>query len=144
MYRQLRSEIDVKLASNEAAYRNATALWLPNQTSACGGRSVVGNYTWRVRAKGGRGLSGKVAVSQQGCAVSADFGSPEAQAAGRPLRLRADVSTGSAILLYSLPCMSSDRGQIVVEKNGFSVNADGTAVIEGCPRGPYAIEFVRD
>jgi hypothetical protein len=144
MYRLLRHEIDVKLASNDAAYRSATALWLPNESSACGGRSVVGTYTWRARAKGGRGLSGKVAVSQQGCAVSADFASPEDQAAGRPLRLRADVSTGAAVLLYSLPCMSSDKGKFVLEKNGFSVNAEGTAVIAGCPRGAYAIDFVRD
>lgn len=144
MYRLLRSEIDVKLANNDAAYRSATALWLPNETSACGGRWVVGTYTWRVRAKGGGGLSGKVAVSQQGCAVSADFASSEEQAAGRPLRLRADVGSGSAVLLYGLPCMSSDNGQLVLEKNGFSVNASGTAVIADCPRGPYKIEFVRD
>lgn len=144
MYRLLRSEIDVKLASNDAAYRSATALWLPNGSSTCGGRLVAGNYSWRLRASGGGGLSGKVLVSQSGCAVSADFASPEYQAAGRPLRLRANIGTGAAVLLYGLPCMTTDKGQLVLEKNGFAVNADRTAVIAGCLQGPYAIEFVRD
>jgi hypothetical protein len=141
MYRLLRSEIDVKLASNDAAYRSATALWLPNEPSACGGRWVAGNYSWH---PGGGGLSEKVLVSQTGCAVSADFASPEHQAAGRPLRLRANIGTGTAVLLYGPPCIATDRGQIVLKKNGFAVNADRAAVIAGCPQGPYAIEFVKD
>jgi tetratricopeptide (TPR) repeat protein len=145
MYRQLRREIDVKLASNDAAYRSATALWLPNESSACGGKWLVGDYRWRLRASGASGkLSGKTSVSQSGCAVSADFPQPEAPAGGRPLRLRADLGSGAAVLLYGLPCMTSDKGQIVLDKNGFSVNADATAAIEGCPRGHYAIEFTRD
>src|SRR6202162_1015473 len=101
MYRLLRSEIDVKLASNDAAYRSATALWLPNESSACGGRWVAGNYSWRLRASGG-GPSGKVVVSQSGCAISADFASTESQVAGRPLRLRANIGTGAADLLVRL------------------------------------------
>lgn len=144
MYRLLRREIDVKLANNDAAYRSATALWLPNESSACGGRWIPGNYGWRLRASGGSGLSGKVAVSQSGCSVTADFLSPEGSAAGRPLRLRADIGTGAALLQYGLPCMTADNGKIVIEKNGFSVSVEKTAGIEGCPRGPYAIEFVRD
>lgn len=144
MYRLLRSEIDVKLASNEAAYRSATALWLPNESSACGGRWVAGNYSWRLRASGGGGLSGKVLVSQSGCAVSADFASPESQAAGRPLRLQANIGTGTAVLLYGLPCVTTDKGQFVLQKNGFAVNADRIAVTAGCPQGPYVIEFAKD
>jgi hypothetical protein len=143
MYRLLRSEIDVKLASNEAAYRSATAVWLPNESSTCGGRSVAGNHSWRLRASGG-GLSGKVLVTQSGCAVSADFALPEHQAAGRPLRLQANIATGAAVVLYGLPCVSTDRGQLVLEKNGFAVNADRATVTPGCRQGPYAIEFVRD
>jgi hypothetical protein len=144
MYRQLRSEIDVKLASNEAAYRRATALWLPNEPSACGGRWVAGNYSWRLRASGGAGLSGKVLVSQSGCAVSADFTSPANPPAGRPLRLQANIGTGTAVLLYGTPCVTTDKGELVLQKNGFAVNADRTAATAGCPRGPYAIEFVKD
>jgi tetratricopeptide (TPR) repeat protein len=144
-YRQLRHEIDVKLASNDAAYRSATALWLPADPSACGGRSVAGNYSWKLRAGGGTGgLSGKVAVSQSGCSVTADFASPEGQGAGRPLRLRADVGTGTAVILYGMPCMASDRGKIALQKNGFAVNANRTDAIAGCPQGSYAIEFARD
>lgn len=142
--RLLRHEIDVKLASNESAYRGATALWLPADPSACGGRSVAGNYGWRLRASGGSGPSGKVSVSQSGCSVSADFASPEGQAAGRPLRLRADIGTGTAVILYGMPCMTSDRGKLVLQKNGFSVNAAGTEAIAGCPQGAYAIEFLKD
>lgn len=142
MYRLLRSEIDVKLASNDAAYRSATALWLPNESSACGGRWVAGNYSWRLRTSGG--VSGKVLVSQTGCAISADFAPPESQAAGRPLRLRANIGTGTAILVYGLPCVTTDKGQLVLEKNGFAVNADRAPATAGCPQGPYAIEFVRD
>ena len=142
MYRLLRSEIDVKLASNETAYRSATALWLPNESSACGGRWVAGTYSWSLRAAGGP--SGKVVVSQSGCTLSADFTSPESQAAGRPLRLQANIGTGTAVLLYGLPCVATDKGQLVLQKNGFAVNADRTAVTTGCPQGPYAIEFVKD
>jgi tetratricopeptide (TPR) repeat protein len=142
MYRLLRSEIDVKLASNENAYRSATALWLPNESSACGGRWVAGNYSWHLRAGGGP--SGRVVVSQSGCTVSADFASRESQAAGRPLRLQANIGTGTAVLLYGLPCATSDKGQFVLQKNGFVVNADRTAVTAGCPQGPYTIEFARE
>ena len=144
MYRLLRREIDVKLANNESAYRRATALWLPNESSACGGRWIPGNYGWRLKASGGGGLSGKVAVSQSGCSVTADFSPSEGPAAGRPLRLRADIGTGAALLQYGLPCMTADNGKIAIERNGFSVSVEKTSSIEGCPRGPYAIEFVRD
>jgi tetratricopeptide (TPR) repeat protein len=143
MYRLLRSEIDVKLASNEAAYRSATAVWLPSESSACGGRWVAGAYSWRLRGSGG-GLSGKVVVTQSGCAVSADFAPTEHPIAGRPLRLQANIGTAAAVLLFGLPCVTTDRGQLVLEKNGFTVNADRTAVTPGCPQGPYAIEFARD
>jgi tetratricopeptide (TPR) repeat protein len=141
MYRLLRSEIDVKLASNDAAYRSATALWLPNESSACGGRWIAGNYSWRLSHGG---PSGKVVVSQSGCAVSADFASPGSPAAGRPLRLQANIGTGTAVLLFGLPCVTTDKGQFVLQKNGFAVNADRTAVTAGCPQGPYVIEFARD
>jgi tetratricopeptide (TPR) repeat protein len=142
MYRLLRREIDVKLANNETAYRSTTALWLPKDPSTCGGRSVAGSYGWRLR-DGGAGPSGKVVVSQSGCVVSADFASPQEQAAGRPLRLRGDIGTGTAILQYGLPCLTSDRGQLVLQNNGFAVNANRTAV-PGCPQGSYTIEFVKD
>ena len=144
MYRQLRREIDIKLANNESAYRSATALWLPNEASACGGRWIPGNYGWRLKAGGGSGLSGKVAVSQSGCSVTADFPPTEGPATGRPLRLRADIGTGAALLQYGLPCMTADNGKIAIGKSGFSVSVEKTSSIEGCPRAPYAIEFVRD
>jgi len=38
----------------------------------------------------------------------------------------------------------TDKGQLVLEENGFAVNAERTAVTAGCPQGPYATEFVRD
>ena len=144
MYRQLRREIDVKLASNDDAYRSATALWLPNESSACGGRWVPGNYGWLLRPKSGGVLSGRVVVSQSGCVVTADFVPPEGHPTASPLRLRADVGTGVAILQYGLPCMTSDRGKLVLDKNGFSISPDRTAAIAGCPQVPYAIQFVRD
>ncbi len=143
MYRQLRREIDVKLASNDAAYRQATALWLPNESSACGGRWVAGNFTFHPRAAGS-GPSGRVAMSQSGCVVTGDFAAPEGQAPGRPLRLRADIGAGTAILQYGLPCMMADNGKLVIEKSGFSVTVEETSGIAGCPKGPYTIEFVRD
>jgi len=147
MYRQLRREIDVKLANNEALGRSAIAFWLPSESLGCRGRSVAGSYGWRLRA--GRGspgaaLAGGVLVSQVGCAVTADFAPEKEHAAGTPLRLRADIESGSAMLLYGPPCVSTDRGQLALEKNGFAVNAEGASPIQGCPRGPYAIEFVKE
>ena len=148
MLRQLRREIDVKLANNENAHRSAAAFWLPSsESSACRGRSVEGNYSWRLRAAKGSGaasVSGKVLVSQKGCAVTADFPPAEKEAAGTPLRLRADIESGAAVLLYGLPCVTTDKGQLIFEKNGFMLNADGTAPVPGCSQGPYAIEFVKD
>lgn len=148
MLRQLRREIDVKLANNENAYRSAAAFWLsPSESSACRGRSVAGSYSWRLRAAKGRGganVSGKVLVSQTGCAVTVDFPPAKEQAAGTPSRLRADIESGAAVLLYGLPCVTTDKAQLVFEKNGFTLNADRTAPIPGCSQGPYAIEFVKE
>jgi len=148
MLRQLRREIDVKLANNENAYRSAAAFWLsPSESSACGGRLVAGTYSWRLRAtKGSRGarVSGRVLVSQTGCAVTVDFPPAKEQPAGTPLRLRADIESGAAVLLYGLPCVTTAKGRLIFEKNGFTLNADRTAPIPGCSQGPYAIEFVKD
>ncbi len=147
MYRLLRREIDVKLANSEAAYRSAAAFWLPTESPGCRGRLIEGNYSWRLRAgkgSGGAPIAGRVLVSRTGCAVTADFASAKEQAAGTPLRLRADIESGSALLLYGPPCVSTDKGQLTLEKNGFAVNADGTSPIEGCSRGPYTIEFVKE
>jgi tetratricopeptide (TPR) repeat protein len=147
MLRQLRREIDVKLANNENAYRSAAAFWLsPSEPSACRGRLVAGTYSWRLRAtKGSRGsVSGKVLVSETGCAVTVDFPPAKEQPAGTPLRLRADIESGAAVLLYGLPCVTTDKGRLIFEKNGFTFNADRTDPIPGCSQGPYAIEFVKD
>ncbi len=148
MLRQLRREIDVKLANNENASRSAAAFWLPSsESSTCRGRLVAGSYSWRIRAaKGSSGakVSGKVLVSQSGCAVTVDFPTGKEQAAGTPLRLRADTESGAAVLLYGLPCVTTDKGQLIFEKNGFTLNVDRTAPLPGCSQGPYAIEFVKD
>jgi hypothetical protein len=148
MLRQLRREIDVKLANNENAYRSAAALWLPpSESSACRGRLVAGNYSWRLRAakgNGGANVSGKVLVAQTGCAVTVDFPPAKERAAGTPLRLQADIESGAAVLLYGLPCVTTDKGQLIFKKNGFTLNADRTAPVPGCSQGPYAIEFVKD
>ncbi len=145
-YRLLRSEIDVKLANNEAAQRSASAFWLPSESSGCRGRSLAGNHRWSLREGRGSGarVSGRVLVSQMGCAVTADFASANEPAAGTPLRLRADLGSGAAVLLYGPPCVASDKGRLVAEKDGFAVSADGTGIAKGCPQGPYTIEFLRD
>jgi tetratricopeptide (TPR) repeat protein len=144
-YRLLRREIDVKLANNEAAQRSASAFWLPSESSRCG-RSFTGNYGWSLRMGQGRGarVSGKVFVSQAGCGVTADFASANEQSGATPLRLRADLGSGVAVLLYGPPCVTSDKGRLVPEKNGFAVSADGTGIAKGCPQGPFTIEFVRE
>ena len=148
MLRQLRREIDVKLANNEKDYRSAAAFWLPSsESSACRGRLVAGGYSWRLRAakgSGGANVSGRVFVSQTGCTITVDFPPAKEQAAGTPLRLRADIESAVAVLLYGLPCATADKGQLVFEKNGFTLNADRTAPLPGCSQGPYAIEFVKD
>ncbi len=146
-YRLLRREIDVKLANNEAAYRSAAAFWLPGESSGCRARLVAGNYSWRLRSgkgSGGAAVAGKVLVSQTGCAVAADFASAKEQAGGTPLRLRADIESGSALLLYGPPCVSTDKGQLALGKSGFTVNANRTSPVGGCSMGPYAIEFVKE
>lgn len=145
MYRQLRHEIDVKLASTEADYRGTTAVWAPAEPSACSGRSVAGTYSWRLRAAGGSGkVSGKAVVSQSGCVASADFALPDERVAGGHLHFRGDVGTGIATLLFGSPCPSTDRGQLSLAKNGFTVNADRPTALQGCLHGPYVMEFVKD
>jgi tetratricopeptide (TPR) repeat protein len=143
-YRLLRREIDVKLASNESAYRSATAVWL-NESQACGGKMLAGNYRWSLRPGGGRTrLSGKAVVAQSGCVVSAEIVLPEPNFAGGLLHLRGDAGTRNVSLLFGPPCLSTDRGDISVEKNGFAVKADRAAAAPDCLKGSYVIEFVRD
>lgn len=145
MYRQLRHEIDMKLASAEADYRGTTAVWIPASPSACAGGSVAGSYSWSLRAAGGSGkVSGKAVVSQSGCVASADFALPDERVAGGHLHLRGDLGTGIATLLYGPPCPSTDRGQMRLTKNGFTVNADRPGAQQGCLQGPYVMEFVRN
>lgn len=142
-YRLLRREIDVKLASNETAYRNATAVWL-NESPACGGK-IAGNYRWSLRPGGGSPrLSGKAVVAQSGCVVSAEIVLPEPGVAGALLHLRGDAGTHNVSLLFGPPCLSTDRGDLSVSKNGFAVKADRPAAGPDCLKGPYVIEFVRD
>ena len=143
--RLLRHEIDVKLASNESAYRSASAVWLSNEPSACAGRWVAGSYSWNLRAMGGGArTSGKAVLSQSGCVVSADIALPQEKGAGGLLHFRGDVHTAVVNLLFGPPCMSTDRGQLSLLKNGFTVNADRAPAGEGCLRGPYVMEFVKD
>jgi len=145
MLRLLRSEIDVKLASVEASDRNAGPVWSSAGPSGCSGRFLGGNYRWRLQAAGGSGLpSGRTVVSQSGCQLSADLTSLSQAAAGAPLRLRGDVSTGDVTILYSPPCVTSDKGRIGPAKNGFTVSADRAQVLPGCLTGHYEMEFTRD
>jgi tetratricopeptide (TPR) repeat protein len=143
-YRLLRREIDVKLASNETAYRNATAVWL-NESSACGGKRIAGNYRWSLRPGGGSArLSGKAVVAQSNCVFSAEIVLPEPDFAGSLLHLRGDAGTRSVSLLFGPPCLSTDRGELSLAKNGFAVNADRAAAAPDCLKGSYVIEFVKD
>jgi tetratricopeptide (TPR) repeat protein len=145
MHRLLRSEIDVKLASEESSDRTTGPMWSPTGPSGCSGRFLGGNYSWRLLAEGGGSRpSGKTVVSQSGCQLSADLASHAENAAGGPLRLRGDISTGDVMVLYSPPCVTSDKGRIGPAKNGFTVSADRAAVLPGCPLGHYLMEFVRD
>ncbi len=144
-YRLLRHEIDVKLASNETAYRNATAVWLSNESSACGGKWIAGNYRWSLRPAGGSArLSGKAVVAQSGCVVSSEIVLPEPRVAGGLLHLRGDAGTRSVSLLFGPPCLSTDRGELALAKNGFVVKADRAVAAPDCLKGSYVIEFVKD
>jgi tetratricopeptide (TPR) repeat protein len=143
-YRLLRHEIDVKLASNETAYRSATAVWL-NESSPCGGKRIAGNYRWSLRPGGGTPrLSGKAVVAQSGCVVSAEIVLPEPGFAGSLLHLRGDAGTRSVSLLFGPPCLSTDRGELSLGKDGFVVSADRAAAAPDCLKGSYVIEFARD
>jgi hypothetical protein len=145
LLRLLRSEIDVKLASEEASDRNAGPMWKSAGPSGCSGRFLGGNYRWHLQAEGGSGLpSGKTVVSQSGCQLSADLASLPGTAAGGPLRLRGDLSTGDVTLLYSPPCVTSDKGRIAPSKNGFTVTADRAQALPGCLTGHYLMEFSRN
>ena len=145
MLRLLRSEIDVKLASEEASDRNTGPMWSPTGPSGCSGRFLGGNYSWHLRAEGaGSSPSGKTVVSQSGCQLSADLAPRAVNAAGGPWRLRGDVSTGDVTVLYSPPCVTSDKGRIGPAKNGFTVSADRAQVLPGCLTGHYEMEFSRD
>lgn len=143
MLRLLRSEIDVKLASEESSDRKTGPMWSPTGPSGCSGRFLGGNYSWRLRAEGGSAApSGKTVVSQSGCQLSADL-APRAESGG-PWRLRGDLSTGAVTVLYSPPCVTSDKGLIAPSKNGFTVTADRAQVLPGCLTGHYEMEFSRD
>jgi hypothetical protein len=146
MYRLLRSEIDVKLASGESADRNAGPFWSSTGPSGCSGRFLGGNYSWRLRAESGSVVpSGKTVVSQSGCQLSADLvSSPSETAAGGPLRLRGDLGTGVVTVLYNPPCVTTDKGRIALAKSGFTVTADRATAPPGCLLGHYLIEFSRD
>ena len=145
MHRLLRSEIDVKLASEESSDRATGPMWSPTGPSGCSGRFLGGNYSWRLRAEGGSSLpSGKTVVSQSGCRLSADL-TPRAESApGGPWRLRGDLSTGAVTVLYSSPCVTSDKGRIGPSKDGFTVSADRAQTLPGCLTGHYQMEFLRD
>jgi hypothetical protein len=145
MLRLLRSEIDVKLASEESSDRNTGPMWSPTGPSGCSGRFLGGNYSWRLRAEGGGSPpSGKTVVSQSGCQISADLTPRADSAAGGPWRLRGDVSTGAVTVLYSPPCVTTDKGLIGFDKNGFTVTADRAQVLPGCLTGHYLMEFTRN
>lgn len=145
MLRLLRSEIDVKLASEESSDRNMGPMWSSTGPSGCSGRFLGGNYSWRLRAEGGGGSpSGKTVVSQSGCQVSADLASRAEDAAGGPLRLRADLTTGAVTVLYGPPCVTSDKGRIGPSKDGFTVSADRAQILPGCLAGHYQMDFTRN
>ena len=144
MFRQLRQEIDVKLASNETAYRNASAVWLSPETSACGGRSIAGSYTFKLKTGGADRVSGKAVLSQSGCVVSGDIALPQEKGAGGLLHFRADVRSSAASLLFGPPCLATDRGEISLGANRFTVSAERAAGQEGCLQGRYTMEFVKD
>jgi hypothetical protein len=145
MLRLLRSEIDVKLASQESSDRNTGSMWSSTGTSVCSGRFLGGNYSWRLRAEGGSAVpSGRTVVSQSGCQLSADLTPHVENAAGGPWRLRGDLSTGAVTVLFSPPCVTTDKGRIGFDKNGFTVTADRVQVLPGCLTGHYEMEFVRN
>jgi hypothetical protein len=145
MLRLLRSEIDVKLASEEASDRNTGPMWSSTGPSGCSGRFLGGSYSWRLSAEGASSLpSGKAVVSQSGCQLSADLASRAENAAGGPFRLRGDISTGAVTVLYSPPCVTTDKGRIGPAKNGFTVTADRAQVLPGCLTGHYEMEFTRN
>jgi len=145
MLRLLRSEIDVKLASEESSDRKTGPMWSPTGPSGCSGRFLGGNYNWSLRAEGANALpSGKTVVSQSGCQLSADLTPRAESAGGGPWRLRGDVSTGAVTVLYSPPCVTTDKGRITPEKNGFTITADRAQVLPGCLTGHYEMNFSRD
>ena len=145
MLRLLRSEIDVKLASEESSDRNAGPMWSSTGPSGCSGRFLGGNYSWRLRAEGrGGSPSGKTVVSQSGCQVSAELASRAEDPAGGPLRLRGDLSTGAVTVLYRPPCVTSDKGRIGPSKDGFTVSADRAQTLPGCLTGHYQLDFTRN
>jgi hypothetical protein len=145
MLRLLRSEIDVKLASEEPSDRNTGPMWSPTGPSGCSGRFLGGNYSWSLRAEGGGSSpSGKTVVSQSGCQLSADLTPRAESVAGGPWRLRGDLSTGAVTVLYSPPCVTTDKGRITPARNGFTVTADRAQVLPGCLTGHYEMEFVRN
>jgi hypothetical protein len=145
MLRLLRSEIDVKLASEESSDRSTGPMWSPTGPSGCSGRFLGGNFNWRLKAEGGSALpSGTTVVSQSGCQLSADLTPRAESAAGGPWRLRGDLSTGAVTILYSPPCVTTDKGRITPAKNGFTIAADRAQVLPGCLAGHYEMEFSRD
>ena len=145
MLRLLRSEIDVKLASEESSDRSTGPMWSSAGPSGCSGRFLGGNYNWRLKADGGAALpSGTTVVSQSGCQISADLTPRADRAAGGPWRLRGDLSTGSVNVLYSPPCVTTDKGRITPTKNGFTITADRAQNLPGCLAGHYEMEFSRD
>ena len=145
MLRLLRSEIDVKLASEESSDSKTGPMWSPTGPSGCSGRFLGGNYNWRLKAEGGSALpSGKTVVSQSGCQLSADLTPRAESAAGGPWRLRGDLSTGAVTVLFSPPCVTTDKGRITSAKSGFTITADRAQVLPGCLTGHYEMEFSRD
>jgi len=144
MLRLLRSEIDVKLASEEAPSGTTGPMWKSVGPTGCSGRFLAGNYSWRLRAESRNGLpSGKTVVSQSGCQVSAELAARAEDAAGGPLRLRGDLSTGAVTVLFSPPCVTTDKGRIGPAKEGFTVSADRAQILPGCLTGHYEMDFVR-
>ena len=145
MLRLLRSEIDVKLASQEAGDRSVGPTWISPDRTGCSGRSLAGSYSWRMKAdSGGGALSGKAVVFQSGCLVSADLTPAAEQAGAGQLRLRGNIGTGAVSILVSPPCMSTDKGLLAFLKNGFTVSGDRAAAVPGCLSGHYLMEFAKD
>ena len=145
MYRLLRQEIDVKLASNETAHRTASAVWLSPQTSGCGAQAISGSYRFRLKTGGVERVAGKAVLSQSGCVVSADIPLPQDKGAGGLLHFRGDVHSSAVNLLFGPPCVSNDRGQLTLGPNQFTVNAERPSPPQqGCFQGRYTMEFVKD